>query len=82
MTDNTAVTDLDKLISLLHEKFGTEKALITEDTVLESLDLDSLALVELFLLIEKRMGVIIEIGDIKSNNTAGDLARRLSLPVR
>lgn len=78
MTENATITQLDTLSGLLEEKFGIDPQLIAEETVLDSLDLDSLALVELFLLIQKRLGVVIEIGDVTSEDTVGELASRLS----
>jgi acyl carrier protein len=69
---------MDVLTTLLNEKFGVEETAVADDTVLETLDLDSLALVELFLVIQKRWGVVIEVGDVKADDTVGDLARRLA----
>jgi acyl carrier protein len=78
VSEQTAVSALDLLASLMNEKCGVLEADVAEDTVLESLDLDSLALVELFVVIQKRWGVVIELGEIKGENTAGELATRLA----
>ena len=82
MTQNATVNHVETLSALLQEKFGIDPALVTDDTVLDTLDLDSLALVELFLLIQKRLGIIIEVGAVTSDDTVGDLAAQLADPSR
>jgi acyl carrier protein len=82
MTHNATLNPVETLSTLLQEKFGIDPALVTDDTVLDTLDLDSLALIELFLLIQKRLGIVIEVGAVDSTDTVGDLAARLSDPSR
>ena len=47
----------DRFYSLLSAKIGVETESLTEDTTLESLDLDSLLLVEVSVAVEKEFGV-------------------------
>ena len=78
MTQNATLNHVETLSTLLQEKFDIDPAQVTDDTVLDALDLDSLALVELFLLIQKRLGIVIEVGAVDSTDTVGDLAARLA----
>lgn len=78
MSENQNDTGIDLLAPVLTEKFGIERADVSAQTPLESLGLDSLALVELFLLIQKRWGVVIEAGDVTAEDTVGALAKRFA----
>ncbi|MEV6975628.1 acyl carrier protein [Kitasatospora sp. NPDC093806] len=56
----------------LVQEFDVSAAVVTPGATLASLELDSLALVELSLLVEERIGVTVS--DIRPESTLGDLA--------
>ncbi|MFD8084412.1 acyl carrier protein [Kitasatospora sp. NPDC059722] len=62
----------ETLRSCLVDEFDVLPARVTPDATLASLDLDSLALVELSLLVEERIGVTV--ADITPDRTLGELA--------
>jgi acyl carrier protein len=53
-------TTQDRFYALLTAKLGVETESLTEDTTLESLDLDSLLIVELSVAVEKEFGVVLD----------------------
>ncbi|MET9403737.1 phosphopantetheine-binding protein [Kitasatospora sp. NPDC002965] len=59
------------LRACLVEEFEVPAALVTPEATLASLSLDSLALVELSLLVEERIGVTVR--DIRPDSTLGEL---------
>lgn len=70
-------SDFDLLRQCM-QRFGVRAEEIAPDVVLEALDLDSLALIELRLLLQKRLGVVIETDAITPQLTVGELAAFLA----
>ena len=52
--------------------FGPDESQITRDATFESLDIDSLDLVELAQIVEDEYGVVLKGGDMKELKTVGD----------
>jgi len=74
MSTDTTTSTLDQLAAVLEAKFGIERASVTPSTVLEDgLDLDSLALIELSLTLQKEFSVVIAADEIKPTDTVADL---------
>ncbi len=74
MSNDTTGSTLDQLSAVLEAKFGIERDAVTPSTVLEEdLDLDSLALIELSLSLQKQFGVVIATDGIKPTDTVADL---------
>lgn len=74
MGNDTTTSTIDQLAAVLEAKFGIERGSVTPTTVLEDdLDLDSLALIELSLTLQKEFGVVIATDDIKPTDTVADL---------
>uniref|UniRef100_A0AAU2JP48 Acyl carrier protein n=1 Tax=Streptomyces sp. NBC_00049 TaxID=2903617 RepID=A0AAU2JP48_9ACTN len=69
---NETVTDL--IAEILTEKFEVPAEDVTPDRILEDLAVDSLALLEMSLILEKRLGVSIAEGVIHSRQTVGEAA--------
>ncbi|MFJ3644505.1 phosphopantetheine-binding protein [Streptomyces murinus] len=63
----------DRFYSLLSAKIGVETESLTEDTTLESLDLDSLLLVELSVAVEKEFGVVLDELQLAPERTVGEV---------
>ncbi|ROQ70624.1 acyl carrier protein [Streptomyces sp. 840.1] len=63
----------DEISTLLVTKFGTDPVAIRPEVSLRQLRLDSLALEELRLLIEDRMGVDLDDVQLTSRDTVGQL---------
>ncbi|MFJ4834148.1 acyl carrier protein [Streptomyces sp. NPDC088747] len=61
------------LSRILEEKFGVLRADIRPDTVLEDIELDSLALIEVALTLQKQLGFAIPTEDLNSSGTVSDL---------
>lgn len=57
---------------ILVDTFGVPAADVAPDATIESLELDSLDLVELTLLIEEETGVVIEDEEVEGITTVGD----------
>ncbi|GAB1643576.1 acyl carrier protein [Krasilnikovia sp. MM14-A1259] len=74
MSENLTMPTFAAIAQLIGEKFEAPQAEITPDTVLESIEVDSLALIELTLLLQKQFGVTIPSGDVTPDNTVGELA--------
>lgn len=58
---------------ILHEKLRMPTDAITLESTLEEADLDSLALVELSLVLEKELGIKVSDDDISHVTTIGDI---------
>ncbi|MEU6393047.1 phosphopantetheine-binding protein [Streptomyces sp. NPDC046939] len=68
------------IIEILTGKFEVSSEEVTTGTVLEDVEVDSLALLELSLILEKRLGISIEEGTLHSRQTveeAADVIARL-----
>ncbi|MDI9886781.1 phosphopantetheine-binding protein [Streptomyces sp. HNM0645] len=61
----------DRFYSLLSAKIGLETETLTGDTTLESLDLDSLLIVELSVAVEKEFGVVLDELQLAPERTVG-----------
>ncbi len=67
-TDNVEKTIYDGLVEL-----GTERDLLSREATLESLDVDSLDLVELAQIVEDEFGVELRGDDVKDVKTVGEV---------
>ena len=67
-TDNVEKTIYDGLVEL-----GTERDDLSREATLESLDIDSLDLVELAQIVEDEYGVELKGDDVKDVKTVGDV---------
>jgi acyl carrier protein len=76
MNPQTTAT-LDRIGDLLITHFGVPAEEYRADAVLEDLDLDSLALVEFAMVVEKEFGIAVGDDEISPRDTVGDLARLL-----
>lgn len=63
----------DRFYSLLSARIGVETESLTEDTTLESLDLDSLLLVEVSVAVEKEFGVVLDELQLAPERTVGEV---------
>lgn len=63
---------IDIIKEVLSENMDIDPALVTEDSTIESLGIDSLDMVELVCEMEDRMGI--DFGDPENLNTVGDVA--------
>lgn len=70
MTDSVATM----IAEILTGKFDVLPEDVTNEAVLEDLDLDSLALVELSLILEQRLGISIGDGTLNSRQTIDQAA--------
>ncbi|HEX2028528.1 MAG TPA: acyl carrier protein [Nitriliruptorales bacterium] len=67
----------DKVKNILVETFQVPEEDISEDATFESLDLDSLDLVELTMAIEEETGITIEDEEAEEINTVGEAVNKL-----
>jgi len=67
----------DRLFSLLTDKMGVLAEELSGDATLEALDLDSLALIELGVSVQKEFGVEIDETALTPENTLGDVLVRI-----
>ena len=65
MSDNS----LDRIINLLTGRFGVPADEISGEATFSNLDLDSLAIVEMLLVIEEEFGVAIAEDEVSVDNT-------------
>jgi acyl carrier protein len=63
----------ERFYSLLNAKIGVEVESLTEDTTLESLDLDSLLVIEVTVAVEKEFGVVLDETELTSERTIGEV---------
>jgi len=82
MTASTDQTTLEQFVYDTLESFGADRSAMTPDATLESLDVDSLDLVELAQLVEDHYGTRLETRDFEGVETLGDalgaIARKVS----
>jgi acyl carrier protein len=64
---------LDHVTTLLVASFGVPAEEVTRDVTLAELDVDSLALVEFCLLVEKKFGVTVSEDEIHGEDTVQDV---------
>ena len=67
------MNNLEKLATIIADQLGIEENGITEDTTLEDLGADSLALVELVMSVEEEFNIQIEDEDMEKFKTVGDV---------
>lgn len=63
---STTAPTIEQLTQLIIDKFGMDPGELHPDTVLEDADLDSLALVEIAVTVQKQFGVHVPTDDLKS----------------
>ena len=66
---------LETIIVLVEEETGKE---VTADTLLDSLDIESLDFLDLLLTIQEKFGVIIPDSAVAKINKVGDLAKAVA----
>ncbi len=67
------MSNLEKLTTIIADQLGIDEANITEDTTLEDLGADSLALVELVMSVEEEFEIQIEDEDMEKFKSVGDV---------
>ena len=67
------MNDFEKLKGIIVEQLGIDEDTITEDTTLEDIGTDSLALVELVMTVEEEFDIEIKDEDMESLKTVGDV---------
>jgi len=67
------VSNLEKLATIISDQLSINDVTITEDTTLEDLGADSLALVELVMSVEEEFEIQIEDEDMEKFKTVGDV---------
>jgi len=75
MTSTISTEQVQDTIAAALENFGVERELATPEATFESLEVDSLDLVELAQIIDERFGVQLKAADVKEVATLADLAR-------
>lgn len=70
--------DFARFAEVLAEKSGTPVTNIRPDTTLESLDVDSLLLIETVLSLEKRFEVTVDLNDVDPRDSVEQLLGRFS----
>ena len=67
------MNNLEKLSTIMADQLGIEDSVISEDTTLEDLGADSLALVELVMSVEEEFDIQIDDEDMEKFKTVGDV---------
>ncbi len=67
------MSNLEKLTTIIADQLGIDEANITEDTTMEDLGADSLALVELVMSVEEEFEIQIEDEDMEKFKSVGDV---------
>lgn len=67
------MSNLEKLATIIADQLNVEESTITEDTTLEDLGADSLALVELVMSVEEEFEIQIEDEDMEKFKSVGDV---------
>ncbi len=67
------MNNLEKLRGIIADQLSIDEAVITEDTTLEDLGADSLALVELVMSVEEEFEIEIQDEDMENFKTVGDV---------
>lgn len=67
------MNSFDKLKNIIVDQLGVDESTITEDTSLEDLGTDSLALVELVMSVEEEFNIEIADEDLEKLKTVGDV---------
>ncbi|MEI5008409.1 MULTISPECIES: phosphopantetheine-binding protein [unclassified Streptomyces] len=72
MSDATQPT-FEQIAEIIVEKFDVPRDRIVSDAVLEDIELDSLALIEVALAVKKQFGFDVPTEDLKTSGTVADL---------
>jgi acyl carrier protein len=72
-TTQTQPQDIEAMVIESLAEFGADPAVLTRDATLESVDVDSLDLVELTQVVEERYKIDLESADFKKIKTVGDI---------
>ena len=75
MAKGTNMATIDTIKKLLEENLDVDPSTVTEDSTLESLDLDSLDMVELISDLEEEEGI--DFGEPESITTVGDIVKHV-----
>lgn len=67
------MSNLEKLATIIADQLDIEESVVAEDTTLEDLGADSLALVELVMSVEEEFDIQIEDEDMEKFKTVGDV---------
>lgn len=67
------MSNLEKLATIIADQLNVEESTISEDTTLEDLGADSLALVELVMSVEEEFEIQIEDEDMEKFKSVGDV---------
>ncbi|WP_190232806.1 acyl carrier protein [Streptomyces avicenniae] len=74
MSSSIATTPVfQRITTILDEKFGIPREDVTPDTVLDDIELDSLALIEVGLALQKQLGAQVRTEDLSGSATVADL---------
>jgi len=63
----------EQLAMIIEEKIGIPRDRVTPDTVLEDIEVDSIALIEVALVAEEKFGAEVPTDDLSSASTVQDL---------
>ena len=75
MAKGTNMATIDTIKKLLEENLDVDPSTVTEDSTLESLDLDSLDMVELISDLEEEEGI--DLGEPEGITTVGDIVKHV-----
>ena len=75
MAKGTNMATIDTIKKLLEENLDVDPSTVTEDSTLESLDLDSLDMVELISDLEEEEGI--DVGEPEGITTVGDIVKHV-----
>ena len=75
MAKGTSMATIDTIKKLLEENLDVDPSTVTEDSTLESLDLDSLDMVELISDLEEEEGI--DFGEPEGITTVGDIVKHV-----
>ena len=67
------MSNLEKLTTIIADQLGIDENIVSEDTTLEDLGADSLALVELVMSVEEEFDIQIEDEQMENFKTVGDV---------
>lgn len=72
MNESTQPT-FAQIADIIAEKFDVPREVIVPDAMLEDIELDSLAVIEVGLIVEKRFGFDVPTEDLKTGGTVAEL---------
>jgi acyl carrier protein len=71
----------DQIVNTMVARFGVERNEILPDRTFSDLDLDSLAVVELILVVQNELGVQLKDDDATPDDTVAEVAERIAAHV-